>query len=295
MAALFAWRNEKRLAPDIIRQLEERFPAWADHPILSSLKQYLDSSDLLRKKKIPDPAGLFAAQRIHGKKMIYSFQRWNRDFPGMAIIQDSAGRFVRDGQGRLVTIRQLARSASNLPYFITNGNTPQGIFSIQGIDTSSNNFIGPTPNIQLLMPHEGYWVDYFHSPADSSAPQDAYLRILPAAWRGYTPMTEALHAGAAGRTEIIAHGTTIDPAWFAGRPFFPASPTLGCLCAPEYWNPSTGKLTRSEQYRLADQYMRASGQDGYLLVINLDDKEAPVSDVELERLVNRYEGKPPGN
>ena len=64
--------------------------------------------------------------------MIYSFQRWNRDYPGMAIIQNGDGSFARDSLGNLLIFQQLARSASDLPYFITSGSTPQGIFSVQG-------------------------------------------------------------------------------------------------------------------------------------------------------------------
>ena len=37
-------------------------------------------------------------------------------------------RFVRHPDGRLMVFQQLARSGSDLPYFITNGSTPQGIF-----------------------------------------------------------------------------------------------------------------------------------------------------------------------
>ena len=43
---------------------------------------------------------------------------------GLAIIQNADGKFERDERGRLIAVRQLARSGSNLPYFITNGNTP---------------------------------------------------------------------------------------------------------------------------------------------------------------------------
>src|SRR5690606_35864764 len=117
----------------------------------------------------------------------------------------------------------------------------------------------------------------------------AYHALLPESWQEYLPMEEAFYAGKAGRTEIIAHGTTIDPKYFAGKPFYPISPTRDCLCATDTWNPSTGRLVESEQFRLVEKFLRTKGNKGYLMVININDKPAPVSVQEIETLINRYE------
>jgi hypothetical protein len=102
-------------------------------------------------------------------------------------------------------------------------------------------------------------------------------------------MLEAFLAGRAGRSEIIAHGTTIDPDYFQNKPFYPISPTLGCLCAREIWDPATGRLVESDQQLLSDSYVKAPGNDGYLFVINLDQRTEPVSRKELEMLVEAFE------
>ena len=107
-------------------RLVEKFPA-DTLALLQELGNYLSYHSSLLRGKTPDIGELLQFGRRSGEKIIYSFQRWNRDYPGLGIVQNADGSFVRDGQGRLQVFEQLARSGPNLPYFITNGNTPQGI------------------------------------------------------------------------------------------------------------------------------------------------------------------------
>ena len=290
MTALFLHEKDSTLRPEIVRLLAKRWPNHESHPILSVLKEHLIGATANRRMQPPPVTELFAHQLMSGTKNVYSFQRWDRDQPGLAVIQAGDGRFMRDSAGRLIMITQLARSGSNLPYFITNGNTPQGIFRILGIGISRNLYIGPTPNLQLLMPFEGPWIDYLLPESqDSADPALAYLERLPDSWRVHLPMREAWLAGRAGRSEIIAHGTTIDPDFFKNRPYHPISPTLGCLCGKEIWDPATGRLMESDQLKLAETYIRAKGREGYLFVVNLDDQSTPVRPQEVEKLVEDYE------
>lgn len=290
MTALFLHQRDSSLRTEIMSLLTRRWPNHAAHPILSVLSEYMNRYAAFRRIPTPPMPDLFAHQLTAGTKNVYSFQRWDRDQPGLAVVQSGDGRFMRDSAGQLIVISQLARSGSNLPFFITNGNTPQGIFRILGTGVSRNLYIGPTPNLQLLMPYEDWWSSYLlPETPDSTRPEQAYLTRLPESWRTYRPMQEAFLAGRAGRTEIIAHGTTIDPDYFQDRPFYPISPTLGCLCAREIWDPATGRLAESDQQRLSDTYVNASGLDGYLFVINLDDVAQPVSRSEVEKLVEAFE------
>jgi hypothetical protein len=280
-------------------RMVERFPGYDTVPVLQELQDYLSYHTRYVHSKTPDIAALFAHQRNIGQKVIYSFQRWDRDYPGLAIVQNADGRFVRDGQGRLQVFEQLARSGPDLPYFITNGSTPQGVYSIQGTEVSRTNFIGPTPNLQLLLPYEGSWMRYFHLPSvdtvqNGQGIQQAidsmglYNALLPSGWKDYTPMKEAWSAGKIGRTEIIAHGTTIDPEYFKDKPFYPLTPTMGCLCAKELWNPTTGHLLVSEQFNLVSAFLSTPGRQGYLFVVNVDDQHAPVTRAEVEALVKKW-------
>jgi hypothetical protein len=270
--------------------LAKHFPGADSIKIFSALGKYLAHHLNQVGQKCPDVCELFGYQKILKQKIIYSFQRWNRDYTGLAIIQNADGGFATDDLGQLLIIEQLARSGSDLPYFITNGSTPQGIYSIQGLDVSHDNLIGPTPNIQLLLPFEGKWAKYFH--LSNGANEDSlrsYLQLLPLSWRSYEPMMEAWQAGNTGRSEIIAHGTTIDPDCFKSKPFYPCTPTEGCLCAKEIWNTSTGHLLLSDQFNLIHAFQSTPGREGFLFVINVDNQQKPLSRQEVESWVRRFE------
>lgn len=261
---------KQRFAPDSLPAILEIMGDWLRQEILSP-------------PELPPLTDLFQYNKDHGIKAVYSFQRHDRDQPGLAVIQYEDGRFARDSAGRLITVRQLARSGSALPYFLTNGNTPQGVYRITGIDTSYNNFIGPTPNLQMFLPNEYWWRVFFPDERDTSDAVTSYRSLLPETWMYHAPMMQSFTAGKLGRTEIIAHGTTIDPEFFKGKPFYPISPTLGCLCARESWNTTTGKLIESEQFKLAHTFLGTPVQRGYLYVIELDGQHRPVGADELEK------------
>ncbi|HWB28617.1 MAG TPA: hypothetical protein VG738_24255 [Chitinophagaceae bacterium] len=284
---LFAADGSAKNRQTLLYMLNSRFPATRNN-ILLQLRDYINSHAIYIKTPLPPLNDLFAHQAELHQKTIYSLQRWNRDYPGLAILQNADGTFARDSTGKLLVFEQLARSASNLPYFITDGNTPQGIFSVTGLQTSRSHFLGPTPNIQMVMPFEddqAYWGDEFDYTKDTLT---NYLNQLPASWQQYTPLTEAYYAGRVGRSAVIAHGTTLNPAYFKGKPYYPISPTLGCLCAKEIWNTTTGTLLQSEQLNLINAFLATPGDIGYVMVINIDDKSAPVSRAEAERIVANY-------
>lgn len=293
MQALYLYRldNSSRNVTYLLAQSHKLSPGHPEDFLLHELDGYLLRHQSLLPVPAPDISSLFAQQRVTKQKTIYSFQRWNRDYPGCAIIQNEDGSFVRDSNGRLRVFGQLARSASNLPYFITNGNTPQGIYSIQGTEVSHNNIIGPTPNIQMVMPFEAdsiFWHTRYDSTKDALA---NYLGLLPENWRSHTPMTEAFYAGMIGRSEIIVHGTTIDPAYYRGMPFYPYTPTQGCLSANESWNTITGKILQSDQFDLVNAFLGTPGDKGYLIVVNINNMQKAVSRKEAEDLVLLFEHK----
>jgi hypothetical protein len=302
LCSVYLYRNDTTTDGSNLLKIRmvERFPGYDTVPVLKELEYFLTCHAAYIHGQMPDIGELFRYQRTTGQKVIYSFQRWNRDYAGLAIVQNADGSFVRDEQGRLKVFGQLARSGPDLPYFITNGSTPQGIYSIQGTNISKTPFIGPTPNLQLLLPFEDSWDRYFHLrqeegskevPAGGAAEMSGrdslrmYKELMPPAWRGYAPMMEAWAAGHAGRTEIIAHGTTLDPEYYKNKSFYPLTPSMGCLCAREIWDPASGHLLVSEQNNLVNAWLSTPGKKGYLFVINVDDQRKPVSRQEIEELV----------
>jgi hypothetical protein len=298
VAALYTHRLQPSddAANTIKIKMVESFPGYDTLQVLVELEKYLNNYHRRPTRTAADIVALFRHQAQLQKKVIYSFQRHNRDYPGLAIVQKADGKFMRHPDGRLMVFQQLARAASNLPYFIKNGNTPQGVYSIQGTAVANNKLIGPTPNLQMIMPFESKWERFFQYPNGMSwnPAMDSlqlYLDLLPPSWRKDDFMKESFYAGKIGRNAIIAHGTTIDPEYFKDKPFYPLTPTNGCLCAKELWNISNGRLLMSEQFSLVSAYMATPGSKGLLYVIDVDNKEKPVSREEVEAWVRAFEKK----
>ncbi len=222
---------------------------------------------------------LFNKNTLPGNTILYSIQRKNRNYPGIAIVRNAAGSFVTDSNNSIFNVPQLARSITNLPGYLTNGNTPQGIFRMTGFAVSDNSFIGPTTNIQLSMPFETTVQQFLKdsSITDSIWAKELYQKLLPEQLQNYKPLLRSFYAGAIGRTEIIAHGTTINPAFYSHKPYYPQTPSLGCLCTRETWNEVNGKRMESDQQKLVDAVKKAGGADGYLIVIEIGDQQKPVS------------------
>lgn len=221
--------------------------------------------------------------------VLYSIQRKNRNYPGIVIIRDSAGNFIKDENGELFSVPQLARSISNLPGYLTNGNSPQGIYRMFGFAVSKSNFIGPSANIQLTLPFETSLRHFFGDSTitDTAWSEKWYEKLLPAALKNYQPLYESFYAGKAGRTEIIAHGTTVDPEYYKGEPYYPHTPTMGCLATVELWSASDGKRIESNQQKLVNALLKAGGAKGYCVVIEIDDTQMPVSLKEILPLFTR--------
>ena len=250
--------------------------------LLSRLQQGSSTDHRVVIKKITSPD--FLKNHI----VLYSFQRKNRNYPGIVLIRDSAGNFVHDDYGNYFSVPQLARSVSNLPGYLTNGNTPQGIFRMYGFDTSKASFIGPTTNIQLTMPFEASIQHFLDDSTilDTTWTINYYKELLPDNLKTYLPLYESFYAGEAGRTEIIAHGTTVDPEYYNGQTYYPQTPTLGCLCTKEIWSEEDGRRLESDQEKLVAALTKAGGADGYCVVIEIDDQQKPVNLYEVVSMFN---------
>jgi hypothetical protein len=246
--------------------------------IFSSLMLSVEPENIRQKTKT-NLNTLLNKNYLPANTIVYSIQRKNRNYPGIAIVRDTAGNFITSSEAKIFSITQLARSITNLPGYLTNGNTPQGIFRMYGLDVSKSAAIGPTENIQLTMPFETS-VQHFLKDStviDSVWTPELYERLLPAPLKKHRPLFGTYFASAIGRTEIIAHGTTVDPEYYKGQSYYPYTPTQGCLCTKEIWSDINGKRIISDQQKLADAVKKAGGADGYLIVIEIDDQQKPVS------------------
>jgi len=279
MALHYLLKADPLLDPHkLLEHLGMRYPEWSQDPILRSLVSILEDSTAH-----PAVSDLLCADFIPGMPVLFSLQPDNRDFSGRLIIRDSNGVFHRNPDGSLFAIRQLGRAVTNLPWYLTNGNTPPGIYSFHGLGRSDNVFIGPTPTLQMRMPFETDLGSFLHAPglADEWDFQ-FYEALLPPFWRSYFPIWGSYFAGQAGRSEIIAHGSTINPEYYQDLPCYPMTPSLGCLTSYEAWSAEDGSLIVSEQEQLVEQMRKLRITKGLVVVIPLPgiDHNLGIEDVE---------------
>lgn len=292
IAALYDYRTDSSIANRnrLMRQMDKQFANSSQIPLLKQLRTYLLRQLSDRQTPTPSVLELFRYQQLWKQKTVYSFQRWDRNYSGLSIVQYEDGHFARDTNGRLKVFRQLARSGSGLPYFITNGNTPQGVYRIAGARVSIDKLIGPTPTLQSILPYQADSVFFRGLPYDSTGSKlDNYKILLPPSWQAYPPMKESFWAGAVGRRYIVVHGSTLDGSFFEGWSFYPNSPTDGCLSTLESWDSQTGGIDQSDQLDLVNTFLKTPGGLGILEVINLDNQKKNVTLEEINALVDQFE------
>jgi hypothetical protein len=273
--------NEPDLRARLRAKLVARFPDWASEARLVALEHTLTTDLTAERLARPPLIELLAAPFRPGLPVIFSFQRPDRKRVGLAMVRGADGRFVRNADGSFFNIAHLALALSNLPGTITNGNTPQGLFTIVGAGTATNPWIGPTPYLHAKVPKEASVAEYEHSDVyidiNAAWSEVRYESFLPPAWRGYFPFKEAWLAGLAGRDDMLLHGTTINPEYYRNDPYYPGTPSAGCLVAMEYWSKADGRLMHSDQLTLAKAFTAGGIDQGYLVVVELDDRPAPVN------------------
>ena len=255
----------------------QRFPDWKSEPRLLALATELHQP---RTKAVAERPPLEALLRapFDGRPVVFSFQRVDRRFRGRAVIRHANGGFLLGPDGGRFSVSQFALSVSGLPGTLTNGNTPCGIFGIPALDTTRNTAIGPSELLVLHLPLE----DKSARPPWS---EDRYLGLLPDSWKTWWPIREAWWAGQAGRFDILAHGTAIDPAPWLDSIFAGQTPSHGCLTCHETWDPESGRRLSSEQDKLVSGFYRAGGAPGYLVLVDLDNEARPVSEADVKRLL----------
>lgn len=202
-----------------------------------------------------------------GETLLVSFQHKDRNKPGYLMIRTADGKWIKNASGNNYQFMQLARSITNMPFYLTNGNTPQGLFRLAGFEQSNNLWIGPSTNLQMVMPFEkGNSKEFFNTPEEN--PDSLYKQLL-GPFGNYKYLWESYYAGKMGRSEIIAHGTTIPMEFYKNQPYYPCTPSLGCLCSPEWWDDS-GKLIKSEQKEWIEVLQKNNLNPQYLLVVDID-------------------------
>lgn len=256
-----------------------------DNPIISALLLSLKMKKA-GEKIVPPIKDLLNFQKDSSVFRMFMFVRADRNYSGQIVFRKKDGSFLKDSSGNFLTLPYFARSITNLPGYVTNGNSPQGIFAVTGAYNSAAKLIGPTPRIRLFMPFEGDNKQFYNGYKNSTKLPDSvlYSLMLPESWRDYSPVYESYYAGKAGRYDIVMHGTTVDQRYYQNEVFYPNVPTHGCLSGIEKWD-DKGYLIFSNQEKLLDIYNSLGNPKGYLYLIELDDQEKNVTAEEVQNLL----------
>ena len=259
---------------EYIAETKSRFPNYLKIPQLNYLIYYLEQDSIFT----PPLVDILSNKFIDGKTIIYSFHRKDRSYPGITIIKRPNGEFVKGDNDSIFYVKQLALSVTNLPGYLSQGNTPQGIFSVVGFYNSPTPSIGPTAAVLTRIPYEVSIKLWYHKTVSKTYWDiKDYKNLLPESWQDYLPIYESFYAGKTGRRKIVMHGSVDDLTFYDKLPYAPLTPSKGCLTTTEIWSDSTGQNIKSNQAELMNAFFSTGHLYGFLVVIDIDDKKEAVT------------------
>lgn len=252
----------------------QRFPQWAKNVALRTT--VMDVNEKIAPAPAPPLRDLLNWTIAPGQLQMYVVCGRDRNALCTAMLKDGQGQFVREN-GRRWTTPLLLRSLHKLGWNFTRGETPQGIYRIEGsIPQPDNEFFrafGRFSLVNLFVPFEPGAKAFLPGKAGMfSGSLENYQSMLPPSWRSYTPIQQTFWAGYLGRGAFRIHGSGEDPNFFSKLPQDAASaswnPTIGCLSALEIYDGS-GQLQRADMPRILKALRDAGGPkfSGYLIVV----------------------------
>lgn len=253
----------------------------ADLILVEKAKAYIKSISQFRsktKKEIKDLVfnGPNLSDYSQGQYQVklFLFCRHNREFPCRFILKDRFDQLVRNKDGSLWSMPALAKSSRNLPFYITNGQTPSGIHTMDSV-----------------MPHTNRPLEfgYFRRVILNWIPKGKTIELLPSSAHEKKWWKQASLARNNKRKYLRIHGTgriNKDP----HSTYYPHVPTAGCVSTREGSYP---EQTYTDQRIILDKIMQAQNLapsfeneteiKGILYVIELDEVEASVDPETLNR------------
>jgi len=296
---------QSEIVPEQLQQLRDRvhqrFPNWTrDAHLYPTLWEIA-----IRNKppNMPPLEDLLNWTIAPGQPQLYVLCQPDRGMLCRTILKDARGEFVRQS-GRLWSVPLLLRSLhAGLAWNFTRGETPQGIYRIEGTNPPEMKFFrafGSFPLVKLFVPYEA-GVEQF-LPGRSGrlvGGLAAYKTLLPPSWRNYFPIQQSYWAGKAGRSLFRIHGSGESTTFFSNSRRFPESsgwnPTIGCLSAAEVYDDS-GKLQQADMPKILNvlktaRHLPEQANDtldisGYLIVIEvMDASAAPIPLKEIEAAI----------
>lgn len=219
----------------------------------------------------PDVATYMNGEYVKSVK-IFMFCRTNRLFPCLMVMKNVHGEAVRLEDGTLWSNPSLASSSKGLPSYSRNGNTPEGVLSIDSVM--------PTADQQMSF---GKFRRFILNFIPKSKNEVLLKSLLPASSKDADWWRNSVVSRDMGRNLLRIHGTgkiNVDKE----TPYYPFMRTSGCIAQRE--NTYDG-VTFKDQRDLLDSVMKAmdlaaiyeneTHVKGLLYLVEIDDKNAPVA------------------
>jgi hypothetical protein len=294
------------LSPERKRQLmaivQRRFPAWAQNLSLNTTIR--DITAMLEPPPPPPLADLLNWTIAPNQLHLYVLCQPDRQVLCRAVLKDAKGQFVRTKTGELWTVPLLLRSIHHLSWNFIRGQTPQGIYRIEGIvpqpDDEYFRAYGQFALVNLFLPFEPGVREFLPGqPGSFNGDLAAYQQRLPASWRQHWGIQQSFWAGKIGRSEFRIHGSGDAPDFFSGKDKNPASynwnPSIGCLSALELYN-EQGQLIAADMPKLLNVLETIGGENfsGYLIVVEVPHQSAN-QPIALEQIEAAIANKQPSN
>ncbi len=207
---------------------------------------------------------------------MYMFCRVDRRYPCLFAMRNVRGQPVRNRDGSLWTQPSLGSSKHGFPSHQRNGNTPEGILTMDSVMPSAD-------QRQTFGQYRRVILNF----VPASRNEQVLKALLPPSSQQESWWRPSVTARDIGRNFLRIHGTghrNEDPS----TPFYPFLQTLGCIAQRE--NTYDGQTYR-DQRRLLDTVMGAlelaptfenePKVKGILYLINIDDKPEPVTPADL--------------
>ncbi len=285
------------MTPNELKQLRDRtrqrFPKWSQDVFLQTTLQ--EVTQLLAPISVPPLKDLLhrniAPQQFH----LYVICQPNREVLCQTVLKDRNGQFVRQN-GKLWSVPLLLRSVHGLGWNFIRGQTPQGIYKIEGMMPKSEaeffEAYGQFPLVKLFLPFESGVREFLPGKKGRFAGTiKAYQALLPPSWRSYFPMQQSYWAGKIGRSLFRIHGSGEATDFFTKNERYLDSynwnPTIGCLSALELYD-EVGRLQQADMPKIINALIAAGGKNlsGYMIVVEVpSSSKTPVFVEEIEAMV----------
>jgi hypothetical protein len=296
LSALVQGGLDKEIAKEQLEKTKIRFSSINSPDLKVAIA---DIAEQINPTPIPPLTDLLNWQILPQQTHLYVLCRPDPTVLCRAVIKDRNGNFVRENSrpnAPIWSVPLLTRSLHGLRWHLTRGNTPQGIYRIEGTMPRSEKpyfgAYGQFPLVKVFLPFES-GVKSFVPTQSTDFIQNIqnYQTLLPPSWRGYTPIEQAYWAGQLGRSLIRVHGSGEFPSFFANNSRFPQSagwnPAIGCLSAKELYN-DDGSLKEADMPKILQALSRAGGGqiEGYMVVSQVEgNSKQPISVTEIEAAI----------